>query len=393
MIPSLRRAFNAEWTPAKHATFERNLHERVGSRIEFPVSETPCFFPRTLLDELSNVGAELTRQALRGEAASAAERVVPNRFRGPNQGDVPVFVQVDFGLVRTNDGGIEPRLVELQAFPSLYAFQPLLADAYRATYDLTASLQPHLDGLTREEYLQVVGRAIANDHHPGHVVLMEIQPQRQKTRPDFQMTEQLWGVRTVDTDDVVRDGRQLLYRRDGRLHPIRRVYNRVIPDELETKQLPLPFDYRDDVDVEWAGHPAWYFRISKFSIPWLRHPSVPRTWFLNQVTALPLERDRLLLKPLFSFAGGGIVFAPTDEQLRAIPDDRRDQYILQERIAFEPVIETPHGPTQAEVRIMFVWTDRLRPVLALVRMGRGKMMGVDHNKGLRWVGASAALMM
>jgi hypothetical protein len=339
------------------------------------------------------VGAELTRQALRGEAASAAERVVPDRFRGPNQGDVPVFVQVDFGLVRNHDGRIEPRLVELQAFPSLYAFQPALADAYRTSYDLPGSLQPHLDGLTREEYLQIVGRAIAGDHDPSDVVLMEIQPQRQKTRPDFQMTEQLWGVRTVDTDDVVRDGRQLLYRRDGQRHPIRRVYNRVIPDELETKQLPLPFDYRDDLDVEWAGHPAWYFRISKFSIPWLRHPSVPRTWFLNHVTELPLERARLLLKPLFSFAGGGIVFAPTDEQLRAIPDDRRDQYILQERIAFEPVIETPHGPTQAEVRIMFVWTDRLRPVLALVRMGRGKMMGVDHNKGLRWVGASAALMM
>jgi hypothetical protein len=207
------------------------------------------------------------------------------------------------------------------------------------------------------------------------------------------MTEQFWGVRTVDTNDVVRDGRRLLYRRDGHLHPIRRVYNRVIPDELETKQLSLPFDYRDDLDVEWAGHPAWYFKISKFSIPWLRHPSVPRTWFLDHVRELPMERDRLLLKPLFSFAGGGIVFAPTDEQLRAIPEDLRNQYILQERITFHPVIDTPHGPTQAEIRIMYVWTDRLRPVLALVRMGRGKMMGVDHNKGLRWVGASAALMM
>ncbi len=328
MIPSLRRAFNAAWTPAKHAEFERHLHERVGSGIEFAVSETPCFFPRTLLDELASVGAELTQQALRGEAAAAAERVVPDRFRGPNQGDVPVFMQVDFGLIRAEDGRLEPRLVELQAFPSLYAFQPALADAYRATYDLPVSLQPHLDGLTREEYLQAVGLAIAADHERADVVLMEIQPERQKTRPDFIMTEQFWGVRTVDTSDVVREGRQLLYRRDGRLHPIRRVYNRVIPDELETKQLSLPFDYRDELDVEWAGHPAWYFKISKFSIPWLRHPSVPRTWFLDQVKELPMDRDRLLLKPLFSFAGGGIVFAPTDEHLRAIPEARRNQYIL-----------------------------------------------------------------
>jgi hypothetical protein len=190
----------------------------------------------------------------------------------------------------------------------------------------------------------------------------------------------------------VRDGRQLWYRRDGKLTPIRRVYNRVIPDELEQKQIALPFDYRDDLDVEWAGHPAWFFRVSKFSIPWLRHASVPRTWFLSDVNELPLERERLLLKPLFSFAGGGIVFAPADDQLRAIPPAARDQYILQERIAFEPVVDTPHGPTQAEIRMMYLWTDRLRPVLPLVRMGRGRMMGVDHNKGLRWVGASAGFI-
>jgi hypothetical protein len=166
----------------------------------------------------------------------------------------------------------------------------------------------------------------------------------------------------------------------------------VIPEELDRKGIELPFDYRDDLDVEWAGHPAWYFRISKFSIPFLRHASVPRTWFLHEVDDLPEARERLLLKPLFSFAGGGIVFSPTDEQLAAIPRDERDQYILQERISFEPVIETPHGPTQVEIRMMYVWTDRLRAVLPLLRMGRGKMMGVDHNKGLRWVGASAGLV-
>jgi len=206
------------------------------------------------------------------------------------------------------------------------------------------------------------------------------------------MTEKLWGVRAIDTSEVVQRGRALFYRRDGQETPIRRVYNRVIPDELERKNIPLPFDYRDDLDVEWTGHPEWFFRISKFSIPYLRHPSVPRTWFLNEVDGLPAPRERLLLKPLFSFAGGGIVFAPTDDELTAIPARDRSNFILQERIDFVPVIETPSGPTQAEIRMMYVWTDRLRPVLPLVRMGRGKMMGVDHNKGLRWVGASAGLV-
>ncbi len=158
--------------------------------------------------------------------------------------------------------------------------------------------------------------------------------------------------------------------------------------------MQLPFDYRDELDVEWAGHPAWYFRISKFSIPFLKHPSVPKTWFLHELDRLPDDRDRYLLKPLFSFAGGGIIFAPTDAQVAAIPEAERSNYILQERIQFEPVIDTPDGPTQAEIRIMYVYTDagELKPVLPLIRMGRGKMMGVDHNKGLRWVGASAGLI-
>jgi hypothetical protein len=392
MIPSLRKAFNSQWTEARYAEFRRLLGERVGVPIEFPVSETPCFLPRALMNELAAAGVELTRQAIVGEAATAAERVIPERFRGPNQGVVPLFVQVDFGLVRNRDGKIEPRLVELQAFPSLYAFQLALADSCASAFELPAHLETHLDGLTRGEYLDLARRAIVGDHDPGEVVLMEIAPERQKTRPDFTLTELLWGVRAVDTNDVIVERGRLLYRRDGTLTPIRRIYNRVIPDELEQKQIQLPFDYRDDLGVEWAGHPAWFFRVSKFSIPWLRHPSVPRTWFLSDVDALPLAREQLLLKPLFSFAGGGIVFAPSDEQLRAIPPSERDQYILQERLSFEPVIETPHGPTQVEIRMMYLWTDRLRPVLALLRMGRGKMMGVDHNKGLRWVGASAAFI-
>ena len=396
MIPSLRQAFNSQWTEERYAEFQHLLRDRVGVPIEFPVSETPCFLPRDLMDDLSRSGIELTEQALSGDAAAAAERVIPDRFCGPNQGDLPLFVQVDFGLVRNASGAIEPRLVELQAFASLYGFQLALADAYTAAFHLGVaelpSLDTHLDGLTRDAYLRIARQAIVGDHDPAEVVLMEIAPEQQKTRPDFRMTEQLWGVRAIDTNDVVVEGRRLMYRRDGRLTPIRRVYNRVIPDELEQKRITLPFDYRDDLDVEWAGHPAWFFRISKFSIPWLRHRSVPRTWFLSDADTLPLPREQLVLKPLFSFAGGGIVFSPSDEELGAIPASEREQYILQERVSFEPVIDTPHGPTQVEIRVMYLWTDRLRAVLPLLRMGRGKMMGVDHNKGLRWVGASAAFI-
>lgn len=392
MLKEYRRAFNAAWRPSAYARLRQTLAERTGAPLEFKVCETPCFFPRALIDEMAATGHALVMQIFGNPAAlAAAEEVVPARFLGPSQEAMPTFVQVDFGLVRVGDH-VEPRLVELQAFPSLYAFQATLAETYRDVYALEPSLGVHLDGLDRDAYLALVGEAIVGRADPAETVLMEITPHLQKTRPDFTATERLWGVATVDATEVVREGRRLFYRRDGVLTPIRRVYNRVIPDELERTGVRLPFDYRDDLDVEWAGHPAWYFRLSKFSIPWLAHPSVPPTWYLHELEELPADRERYLLKPLFSFAGGGIVFAPGDDVIAAIPAEARDQYILQERMAFAPVIDTPDGGTQAEVRIMYVWTDRLRPVLPLVRMGRGRMMGVSHNRDLDWVGASAALL-
>ena len=395
MVPELRRSFNAAWSEARYRDLVRRLEVRTGATLGFPISETPCFFPTSLMASLAATGSELVGQILDNpDAMAAADAAVPERFRGAGAEARPTFVQVDFGLARDAGGAIVPKLVELQAFASLYGFQWAMAEAYRDAFALPASLDLFLDGLTGDQYRALVAGALTGGHDPAEVVLMEIQPQGQKTWPDFAVTEQLWGVRAVDTGEVRREGRRLYYRRDGRVTRIRRIYNRVIPDELERKRIQLPFGYGDDLEVEWAGHPAWYFRLSKFSIPWLRHPSVPETHFLDRLDALPADRERWLLKPLFSFAGGGIVFAPTDAQIGAIPPAERHGYILQERISFAPVIETPAGPTQVEIRIMYV-RDRdgaLRPVLPLLRMGRGQMMGVDHNKGLRWVGASAASM-
>ena len=413
MVPHLRTAFNESWTEAKYRDLVRRLELRTGATLGFPISETPCFFPRALMDSLAATGLELLNQILDNkDTMAAADAAVPERYRpsakmgtaGVSGEELPTFLQVDFGLVRGADGSIEPKLVELQAFASLYGFQVAVAEAYRDAFSLPSSLGIYLDGLDAAEYHALVKDAIVGNNDPNEVVLMEIEPRAQKTWPDFVATEQQWGVRAVDISEVRREGRRLYYRRDGKATQIRRVYNRVIPDELERKHLQLPFGYGDDLDVQWAGHPAWYFRISKFSIPFLRHAAVPETRFLDGIESLPFDshslaqdfarnRDRYLLKPLFSFAGGGIIFAPTDAQIAAIPMRERKNYILQERINFTPVIETPEGPAQAEIRIMYVRSGaRLRPVLPLVRMGRGKMMGVDHNKGLRWVGASAGLI-
>jgi hypothetical protein len=223
------------------------------------------------------------------------------------------------------------------------------------------------------------------------VILMEIDPAHQKTLPDFLVTEQMLGVRAVDIAAIRKEGSHLYYERGGKRVPIRRIYNRAIVDELERKDVKLAFDWRDHLDVEWAGHPNWYFRISKFSIPYLKHESVPKTWFLDQLQEIPADLENYALKPLYSFAGLGVIIAPKKEDIAAIPAEKRPYYILQERLNFEPVIETPFGGTKAEVRVMYIWLDKLTPVLTIIRMGRGLMMGVDHNKNMEWVGASAGL--
>jgi len=395
MIAELRRQFNTNFTAEKYQRFLERLNQRCGTAIQFRVCETPCFFPAGLMGQMAAWGEELVQQLLRSEEyRKASDESVPAEFNTPNQERDPLFVSVDFGLVRGSGGELKPKLVELQAFPTLYGYQPLLAQAYVEDYGLAGDLRVFFKGLTREQYHGLLRRAVLGRHAPENVVLLEIDPQEQKTLPDFLVTDQICGIRMVNIREVVKQGSKLHYRADSRLIPIHRIYNRVIIDELLRKKIETPFDFRDELQVEWAGHPNWYFRISKFSIPFLKHECVPRTWFLHQLKQVPKDRENYLLKPLYSFAGSGIIFSPTDEQLAAIPAGQRQHYILQERMQFAPVIETPHGATQAEVRVMYLWLEgeRLRPVLGLTRMGRGKMMGVDHNRNLEWVGGSAVLM-
>ena len=401
MLEPFRSEFNARWTEQKYAELLRVLNERTGSEIQVRVAETPCFLPRPLLDRMVRAGIELTTQLLCSRAyMQASNRAVPEAYCAPGQGVHPHFMTVDFGLVRGGDGELLPKLVEMQAFPSLFGFQTVLADAYREVYGLDQlGLSGLLGGLDEERYWKLLGGVIVGRHAPENVVLTEVEPDAQKTAPDFRVHEAKLGIRTVDVTQLVKQGRRLFYRDEGKLVPIHRIYNRAIVDEIVRKGVALPFDYRDELDVEWAGHPNWYFRISKFSLPFLDHETVPKAMFLGDVLAgfgrdcLPADRGQWVLKPLYSFAGKGIQFAPTQAELTAIPAEERCNYLVQERVAFEPVVRTPAGLTQAEIRILYAWPDHgaLTPMTSLVRMGRGLMMGVDHNRDRTWVGASAAL--
>jgi len=400
MLQPYRDHFNTHFTPAKYTDLVARLNRLTRTTIEFRVAETPCFLSRKLLDELAETGAQLTHQLLNNpNYLQVSNQTIPAAYNVPNENPVPNFMTVDFGLVRNSDGSLSPKLVELQAFPSIFGYQDILSHQYIEAFKLNPNLNCYLADKDEQTYWQLLSDVIVGDHDPENVVLLEIDPDHQKTLPDFHVYEDKLHIATVDIAQLRKQGNRLFYQRDGREIPIHRIYNRTIVDELERKNIQLPFDYRDPLDVEWAGHPNWYFRISKFSLPFLSHPSVPKAVFLDDwfaqrnLEGLPHQRENLLLKPLYSFAGKGIQFAPSDADLNAIPPDDRHLYLLQERLSFEPTIQTPHGPTQAEIRIMYLWPDAgiLQPVIALVRLGRGLMMGVDHNRDRQWVGGSAAL--
>jgi hypothetical protein len=390
MIPELRQAFNASYTPEKYREFLDGIDARAGCHVKYRQAETPCFFTETLLNRLAQAGRDLVHQLLDNPQYMAdSKAIIPPQFDVPHEASHPLFIQADFGL----NADHEPRLVEIQGFPSLYAYQPLLARQYIETYNLDPRLRYQMSGLNDVSYRELLGKAILNGHSPENVILLEIDPENQKTLPDFKATREMLGIPYVCITKIQKQGRRLYYQRDGRQIPIHRIYNRVIVDELVRLKVDPPFQFNDDLDVEWAGHPNWFFRLSKFSIPYFNHYSVPRTRFLSDITELPPDLDRYVLKPLFSFAGIGVVVGPTREQIEAIPAAGRSQFILQERVDFAGVIQTPHGPTKAEIRVMYIWIDELTPVNTIIRLGRGKMMGVDHNKNMEWVGGSAGLFL
>ncbi len=405
MIELFRSEFNRRFTAEKYRALKARLNRETNSDIQFRVAETPCFFAPEMLDRMIRAGQALTSQLLANtDYMERSQKAIPAAFHVPGQGSHPHFMTVDFGLVRTAAGDLEPRLVEMQAFPSIFGFQPGFGRAYREVFDLDPQLDCLFSGLNEESYWDLLRDVIVAGHDPASVILLEIDPEHQKTAPDFRMHERHLGIRTVDITTVTRQGRSLFYRdpqNGDRLTKIERIYNRAIVDELVREGITPPFDYRDELEVSWAGHPNWYFQISKFSIPYLRHPTVPPAVFLDDWFAgegrdrLPEDRERWVFKPLYSFAGKGIQFAPTQADLEAVPTAERGNYLLQERVSFEPVIQTPEGMTQAEVRILYVWPDggAMIPMTTLVRMGRGLMMGVDHNRERTWVGGSAALFL
>jgi hypothetical protein len=393
MDPQLRSQFNGDFSAEKYATLLRCVNETEKWPADFRISETPIFLTDEFTKEVVAAAEEIVARVQTPEFGRHSATAIPPGLEVPRESAHPNFIVVDFGIC-TEGGRIVPRLIELQAFPSLFGFQLLILHCYRAAYpaiprDWTSSF----GGIKDDAYVEILRRTVIADAKPENVVLLEIEPEKQKTRIDFAATETILDIRSVCLTQVKKRDRQLFYERDGREVRIERIYNRVIFDELIRRpDLDPPFRFQDDLDVTWVGHPNWYFRISKHSLPFLKTAHTSPAYFADEFPADEAVDD-YVLKPLYSFAGLGVDMEPTREKLSAL--GKPHEWILQKKVRYAEFVPTPDGPkSKAEIRMMFVWPEReAAPTLVnnLVRMSQGKMMGVDFNKEKTWVGSSIAL--
>jgi len=393
MESSFRSKFNADFTSEKYAALLRCVNETEKWPADFRISETPIFLTREFTDEVTRAAYAIVDQTRTSEFARHTENAIPEGLEVPNESAHSNFLVVDFGICAEGDR-LVPRLIELQAFPSLFGFQLLLLHCIRKAYPvIPRNWTSSFDGIKDEAYIELLRRTIVADVDPENVVLLELKPEKQKTRIDFAATETLLRIRPVCVTKIKKLGRQLFYDRDGREVRIERIYNRVIFDELIRRpDLNLPFQFQDDLDVAWVGHPNWYFRISKHSLPFLKTEHTTPAFFANEFPAGE-KIDNYVLKPLYSFAGLGVEMEPTREKVGALKNPQ--EWILQKKVNYAAFVATVDGlRSKAEIRMMFVWPENDRdPILVnnLVRMSQGKMMGVDFNIDNTWVGASIAL--
>jgi hypothetical protein len=392
MHPSLRARFNADFTAEKYAALLRCVNETEKWPADFRISETPIFLTREFTDEVTGAANGIVDLVCTPKFARHAQSAIPKGLEVPNESAHPNFLVVDFGICAEGDR-LVPRLIELQAFPSLFGFQLLILHCMRKAYPaIPRSWTSSFGGMKDDGYVELLRRTIVADANPENVILLEIEPEKQKTRIDFACTETVLGIRPVCLTKIKKRRRQLFYQRDGREVRIERIYNRVIFDELLRRpELSIDFGFQDNLDVTWVGHPNWYFRISKHSLPFLKTEHTSPAFFADEFPS-DEKVGNYVLKPLYSFAGLGVDMEPTREKLAALQNPH--EWILQKKVNYAAFVPTTDGPhSKAEIRMMFIWPESREPALVnnLVRMSQGKMMGVDFNKDKTWVGSSIAL--
>lgn len=396
MIPSLRQAFNGAFTDSAYQAFVSALELKHPGTLAFRIAETSIFVPHTFTRQMIDVCESIVDLMLSQDFMEESRKAIPDSDFVPGIEGNCQCIAFDFGVCDNGAGGLEPRLIEMQGFPTLFGFQALYYETLNAHFPIPAGFSPYLNGLTENSYRDLLKKTLLGSFSEKEVILLEIKPREQKTRVDFYCTRDYTGIRTVDLMDLISEGDRLFYINDetGSKVRIRRIYNRVIFDDLHAQSATLGahIDLQAGWDVEWAPHPNWFYRISKYTLPYIKHPYVPETVFLSEVKTVPADLENYVLKPLFSFAGQGVIIDLSQADISAIPDPQN--WILQRKVNYAPVIQTPGTPAKAEIRIMYLWpAGTTRPVAAtsLSRLSKGKMIGVRYNKDQDWVGGSGAL--
>lgn len=393
MIPAQRQKYNQQFTEEKYKNFLTQLQNGYPS-IPFRVAETPVFIPKALKEKLIAAGEEIINLIKQPNFKALTQKAIPSEWNVPNENEQPHFLTFDFGICKDKNGELTPMLIEMQGFPSLYGFQHHLAKTFQTSFEIDHSVNYFLNGFNEEKYIKLLKEVIIGKHQPEEVALMDVDAPNQKTAIDFFVTQKLLGIRILALEDIQKVGKQLFYEENGKKIQLKRIYNRLIFDEVadNTEIFKNSFDPRDELDIEWVTHPNWFYRISKYTMPFLKSEFVPETRFLNEVKTIPGDLENYVLKPLFSFAGMGVIIDVSEADISNIKDP--ENWILQRKVNYEPAVQAPDGGVKAEIRMMYLWPDGGEPQLCinLARLSKGKMIGVRYNADFDWVGGTIGFM-
>jgi hypothetical protein len=393
MIPLYRKQFNAEFSETKYQEYLNYINELYPNSVDFRIAETPLFLSSVFKKQLLEVGEYVCSQIVAADFISKTEKSLQNTRSTPNEKGLPECIVMDFAIAHNDQNEIVPALIEFQGFPSLFAFEVLQDEALRNTYTIPKNVTPYLNGYTKEKYLQHLSTIIKGEQGE-HTVLLELFPALQKTRIDFYCTQHYLNIPIVCITEIFKKGNSLYYQREGIDIKIERIYNRIVADELKHQPEEIKVKAAvlySEMDVSWVTHPNHFFRISKYLLPFLHHDCVPKTQFVDQLKSIPTNLEKYILKPLFSFAGQGVIIDVQSSDFSSITDPAN--WIMQEKVNYAPCIETPDGFAKAEIRLFYFWdkpTQKYIATLNLCRLSKGKMIGVNYNQTATWVGGSLA---
>lgn len=393
MVSKYRELFNAQFTEDKYQQLKDDIASDFDYMPTFRLGETPFFISNELKNQLVEGSNEVITLIKDERFKLLTDKSLDLNNRVPNEDEHTTFLAIDFGICE-EEGLVIPKLIEVQGFPSLFNYQINLYEKFKKQYPFLEALTPFVNGIEPQEYLAILEDVICNNHPKENVVLLEIEPEKQNTKIDFYYCRRDIGIPILCVTDIIKKGKQLFYKNDaGNEVQIKRIYNRVIFDELDLRtDLKLDFSFSDDLEIEWAGHPNWFFRISKFILPFLKGKYFIETTLLSDLKEIPADLENYVLKPLFSFSGSGVIFHVKKEDIESVVD--KELYILQKKVNYIPIIQSPDGKVKAEIRILCVWKkgdDSPTLLCNLARLSRGEMIGVKFNKDKDWVGGTLGL--